>query len=304
MSQGNKGYIKIYRQLQDCWIWDSDERHNRRSAWIDLLMLANHADKKILFDNKVITIQRGQYLTSIRKLAERWKWAKSTVTTFLNLLESDNMIKRESDSKRTLITIVNYEVFQEKQSDAKTDNRTECRTDSGTNKNEKNDKEDYIYLVGFEETYKIYPRKGDRKRAYACYQTRLKEGYSEEELYAATKNYAEYCKRENREQRYIKLASTFFGVNTPFVDYIPKDIKPGIDTSRIFDLQAQYEYPYFGFPKEWFEGDRLIHERITSVIRPCNPSLGWYEESEIGVDDLLYEYNTRRSYYEQNNNSG
>ena len=82
---------------------------------------------------------------------------------------------------------------------------------------------DNIYCRFFEETYASYPRKGDKKRAYACYQTRLKEGYSEEELLTATKNYAEQCRKENREQKYIKLASTFFGVNTPFVDYLAKE---------------------------------------------------------------------------------
>ena len=83
-------------------------------------------------------------------------------------------------------------------------------------------KDNNIYCSHFEEIYKIYPRKGDKKRAFGCYQARLKSGYSEEELMTATKNYAEYCKKEKREQKYIKLASTFFGVNEPFVDYLGK----------------------------------------------------------------------------------
>lgn len=79
-----------------------------------------------------------------------------------------------------------------------------------------------IYSISFEDIYKEYPRKGDKKRAYGCFQTRLREGYSEEELMVATKNYAAQCKKENREEKYIKLASTFFGINTPFVDYLTR----------------------------------------------------------------------------------
>lgn len=97
-----------------------------------------------------------------------------------------------------------------------------------------------IYCRNFEETYSEYPRKGDKKRAYACYKARLKEGYSEEELLQATKNYAEQCRKEKREQRYIKLASTFFGVNTPFVDYLNGDSKDGSTNNSSEILTDEY----------------------------------------------------------------
>lgn len=97
-----------------------------------------------------------------------------------------------------------------------------------------------IYCRNFEETYSVYPRKGDKKRAYACYKARLKEGYSEEELLQATKNYAEQCRKEKREQRYIKLASTFFGVNTPFVDYLNGDSKDGSTNNSSEILTDEY----------------------------------------------------------------
>lgn len=96
------------------------------------------------------------------------------------------------------------------------------------------------YSVSFEDIYKEYPRKGEKKRAYACFQARLKEGYSEEELLQATKNYAEQCRKEKREQRYIKLASTFFGVNTPFVDYLNGDSKDGSTNNSSEILTDEY----------------------------------------------------------------
>jgi hypothetical protein len=40
-----EGWIKLYRKLWDDEIWDDElEPHNKRSAWIDLLMMANHED--------------------------------------------------------------------------------------------------------------------------------------------------------------------------------------------------------------------------------------------------------------------
>ena len=75
--------------------------------------MANHKDKKILFNGEMIVVQRGQYLTSMVKLADKWMWSRPTVLKFLKLLENDKMITRLSDNTKTLITIENYSVFQD-----------------------------------------------------------------------------------------------------------------------------------------------------------------------------------------------
>lgn len=97
--------------MQDCPIWYG-ERFTKGQAWVDLLLLANHRDKKILFNGEMITIERGQYLTSTVKLADKWGWNRKTVSSYLNMLENEQMITRVSDNLKTLITIENYEVYQ------------------------------------------------------------------------------------------------------------------------------------------------------------------------------------------------
>lgn len=82
------------------------------------------------------------------------------------------------------------------------------------------DRLDNKYSVHFEAFWKAYPRKKEKSKAYKCYQARLKDGFSEDELLNAAKNYAEECEREHREERYIKLGATFLSSNTPFVDYL------------------------------------------------------------------------------------
>lgn len=108
----DKGWIKLHRQLQDCWIWKETEPFDMRSAWVDLLLTANHSDKKILFNGELIVIAKGQILTSVRKLSAKWNWSVNRTYRFLKLLESDGMLQKESDNNRTLLTIVNYSVFQ------------------------------------------------------------------------------------------------------------------------------------------------------------------------------------------------
>lgn len=105
-----KGYIRLHRQIQDCWIWE--DKFSKGQAWVDLLLYANHRDKKVPFKKEIVTVKRGQFLTSIRKLADRWGWHRNTVSNFLKLLEKDNMVCVDVSTSYTLITIVNYDVYQ------------------------------------------------------------------------------------------------------------------------------------------------------------------------------------------------
>lgn len=106
------GWIKLHRKITECSIWDSDEPFDRRSAWMDLVMMVNHEDKKVLFNGKTVTVKAGQKITSVRKLSERWHWSKDRTQRFLTLLERDTMIIKESDHNKTLLTIVNYGKYQ------------------------------------------------------------------------------------------------------------------------------------------------------------------------------------------------
>lgn len=265
-------------------------------------MSANHSDNKMLFDGSLILIKRGQFITSIRKLSTKWKWSSTKVTAFLDTLENDQMIKRESDTKKTLISVINYGLYQDNTSEKKTPKRqsedTEV-TQKNTNKNEeeciKNDKET-IYANCFEEVWSHYPRKEDKGLAYKCYLARIHDGYSEEELLHATIGYEKECKDSNREKKYIKKGATFYGVNTPFVDFLQKEDKEF--KHQIFNLDLQETPPYFGFPEEWFKGNELDESKVVSVIRPVVLSMGWYREEEVPKNELIELFKSRRRYYE------
>ena len=79
---------------------------------------------------------------------------------------------------------------------------------------------DKTYTCAFEALWKAYPRKKEKAGAYKCYKARLADGFSEDELEAAVKRYADECQRQKTEQKYIKLAATFLGPSTPFTDYL------------------------------------------------------------------------------------
>ena len=108
-----KGWISLHRKIQENPIWTINQPFDYRSAWIDLLMLANHEDKEVVFDYKPIMVKRGQILTSVRKLGERWKWGKERTLKYFRLLEQLEMVTKDSTNRRTLLTIENYGKYQD-----------------------------------------------------------------------------------------------------------------------------------------------------------------------------------------------
>ena len=151
-----EGWIRIHRKLQESQIWCHDEPFDMRSAWIDLLLMANHADRETIFDYTPVMVRRGQLITSVRKLSLRWGWSKNKTLKYLRLLENASMIERDSNARRTLLTIVNYGIYQDgRDTDVHTKGTLRGhRRDTGMpqTKNDKNGKnEKNIYIHAFSE---------------------------------------------------------------------------------------------------------------------------------------------------------
>lgn len=121
----NGGWIKLHRKIVDNWIWEDAEYFK---AWVDLLMMVNREDKQIPFNGHIVTVKRGQRITSIYKLANRWHWDRRKVVRYLALLEEAEMCTTERTTNGTTITIVNYSIYQ----DSCTTNGTTKRTTNGT----------------------------------------------------------------------------------------------------------------------------------------------------------------------------
>lgn len=107
----DRGYVKVFRDIRDHELWQ-DKPFSRGQAWVDLIMMVNHEDKRILFDGNPVTVMRGCVMTSERKLAEQWGWSRSKVHRFLEVLEREIMVHVDRTTKRTMISIVNYDDYQ------------------------------------------------------------------------------------------------------------------------------------------------------------------------------------------------
>ena len=118
------GWIKIYRDITKHWIFQDAEKFK---WWIDLILLANFEDKKTLVGERLIELKKGQLVISLSFLSKRWGKAKGTILKFIELLESDRMIDRYTDRKVTILTICNYDSYQEGADRCLTDVCTDTR---------------------------------------------------------------------------------------------------------------------------------------------------------------------------------
>jgi hypothetical protein len=136
-----EGYIKLFRKIQDHQLW-KDKPYSRGQAWVDLLLMANHKESKFLLGNEIISVEPGQIITSEVKLSERWGWSRCRVRAFLGLLQSDSMLQKKSDSKKTVLTLCNYNIYNESETSKKHQKnikKISNRQRSDTIKNEENE---------------------------------------------------------------------------------------------------------------------------------------------------------------------
>ena len=105
----NKGYwIKLYQSFKE-WHWYYDEAV--KSLYIHCLLKAYVRDTTI---GKQV-IPKGSFVTSSLKLAEELGTTRQRIRTSLNKLISTNDLTIISTNKKSVISVVNYTIYQDKE---------------------------------------------------------------------------------------------------------------------------------------------------------------------------------------------
>jgi hypothetical protein len=113
MTNLKYGWIGLYRSISNHWIYPQNREFTKFEAWIDLLLMVNHQDNKMYDGYDVELCKKGETITSLSKLMFKWKWSKSKLMRFLEVLKKDTMIDFFSDSKKTTIKVCNYTTYQD-----------------------------------------------------------------------------------------------------------------------------------------------------------------------------------------------
>nr|DAK86070.1 MAG TPA: replisome organizer [Caudoviricetes sp.] len=175
MADIEGGYIKLYRKMTK-WQWYSDEVMFR--VFMHLLLTANYEPAYW----RDVKIERGQTVVSLAKLGATLNYSKDTVLKALKRLESSGEITRRPTARYTIVTISNYNEYQDKPTDNRpptdrqptadrpmTDRRVDPLKEVKKNKEEKEEKEavrsasgsqeqNLIDLYGIEATEKYKKR--------------------------------------------------------------------------------------------------------------------------------------------------
>ena len=179
------GWVKIHRALAKHELWLA-EPFTYGQAWVDLVINANHAPGSFMVKRQRVSLERGQLGWSEITMTERWQWSRGKVRRFLKRLSSDGMIEQQAGHLTSVITICNYDDYQDKPKKDGTSDSTSDGTALGTpdehltvheavhkqeckelqeRKEVKNtlDQNDLDRLFGF--FYSRYPKKVDKKKA-------------------------------------------------------------------------------------------------------------------------------------------
>jgi predicted transcriptional regulator len=118
-----RGYITVWRKIQDSFFYkDSEYVH----LWVHLLIKACSQDQSFMFAGKRQSLKRGQLLTGLKKLSYETgiEWHKCE--RILKCLKNENLIEKQNYSKFSVITILNYDEHNEKQSEKRMRSKREA----------------------------------------------------------------------------------------------------------------------------------------------------------------------------------
>lgn len=133
------------------WEWYSDI--TTRGIFIHCLLRANHSNTKW----RGIELEKGQFVTSYKKLAEENGVSLQTVRTHIKRLIKSGNLTIKTTNKFTIVTVCNYSVWQdsENENNTQTNIQTTRKQHSKniqltTDKNEKNDNNEITIHNQFE----------------------------------------------------------------------------------------------------------------------------------------------------------
>lgn len=102
----NNSWIKLFRKFRE---WEWYDNSNVKDLFLELLLTVNFEDKQW----HGILIKRGQIVTGIEELGKRIGLNRQQTRTAIAKLISTNEITKSSTPLYTIITVNNYDKYQE-----------------------------------------------------------------------------------------------------------------------------------------------------------------------------------------------
>lgn len=104
------GWIKIHRKLRKKSYYNKSHYVH---LWVELLLLASHGDTEFMWNGKTQKLNKGQFVTGRKQLSESTGIPETSVERLLTFYEKDRQIGQQKNNKFRLITILNWESYQQ-----------------------------------------------------------------------------------------------------------------------------------------------------------------------------------------------
>lgn len=103
------GWIKLHRSLRDHWLMTKPDY---LAIWIWIMLNTNHDRSTAMVGGKLVTVERGEVLVSVRSLAKQTGTSEQKVRSALKLFIIDSMLEAKSNTGATHLKVLNYNRLQ------------------------------------------------------------------------------------------------------------------------------------------------------------------------------------------------
>lgn len=218
-------FVKISRSILE-WEWYSDI--NTYRLFTHMIFKANWKDKKFQGKN----IERGSFVSSIRKLAEETGLTEREIRTAISHLKSTGEVTSIGHSKYSVFTVTNYDLYQSndtqevnQETSERHSNDIQTTTIEEIKKGKQERNNPLSPLKLFEDFWDSYPNPDCRNKTEHEYCDAVMSGVDEIVLVQAAKNYYSECSALQREAQFITRSDNFFR-NCKFEKYTDANYKP------------------------------------------------------------------------------
>src|SRR5690625_4522053 len=132
------GWIKLHRKLLTSDIFQNEKL---LKVFTYCLLKATHSEHQQLVGKRKVDLKPGQFIFGRRKAALELDMKESTVRDYMNVLKDDNVITISPTNKYSVVTVVNWGVYQFKEDENRQQNDNKMTAEgqqNDTNKNVKN----------------------------------------------------------------------------------------------------------------------------------------------------------------------
>ena len=177
------GWIALHRELMDKPIWLTSTPE-QKVILITLLLMANHKENEWEWNGEKYKVKPGQFITSLPSIQKKCgkNISIQNIRTAIARFEKYEFLTSESTNKNRLITIGNWDFYQNEKKNQQANQQAANRQLTANNNDNNDNKNIYSPVIEYlnDKTGKNF--KASAKRTQSLINARLKEGFTEADL--------------------------------------------------------------------------------------------------------------------------